>query len=55
MRLGCPAIQKTQKGIKIDASLCTGCGLCVQRCVVRDPNSAIRIVTLAEQEKNKKK
>ena len=32
MRLGCPAIQKTQKGIKIDASLCTGCGLCQHVC-----------------------
>ena len=39
----------------INKHKCTGCGLCVQRCVVRDPNSAIRIVTLAEQEKNKKK
>ena len=34
----------------VDPEVCTGCGLCVQRCVVRDPDSAVRIVTLAEQE-----
>ena len=34
----------------IDQEVCTDCGLCVQRCVVRDPRSAVRIVTLAEQE-----
>lgn len=35
----------------IDKDVCTGCGLCVQRCTVRDPNVAIRIVGIAEQEK----
>lgn len=28
----------------IDPDVCTGCGLCVQRCVVSDPEVAIRIV-----------
>ena len=36
----------------IDASVCTGCGLCVQRCVVREPKVPIRIVSRAEQEKS---
>lgn len=35
----------------IDKDVCTGCGLCVQRCVVREPKVAIRIVTRAEQER----
>ncbi|MDD6785592.1 MAG: 4Fe-4S dicluster domain-containing protein [Eggerthellales bacterium] len=39
----------------INKHKCVGCGLCVQRCVVHDPRSAIRIVTKAEQEQNKKK
>lgn len=33
----------------IDKDVCTGCGLCVQRCAVSDPYVPIRIVTLAEQ------
>ena len=36
----------------IDTSVCTGCGLCVQRCVVREPKVPIRIVSRAEQEKS---
>ncbi|MBR6934874.1 MAG: indolepyruvate ferredoxin oxidoreductase subunit alpha [Clostridia bacterium] len=33
MRLGCPAILKTEDGrMKIDRSLCTGCEFCVQMC-----------------------
>lgn len=39
----------------IDKEKCTGCGLCVQRCVVRDPKVAIRIVSIAEQEKREQK
>ena len=38
---------------KVNKHVCTGCGLCVQRCVVRDPHAAIRIVSLAEQEAKK--
>lgn len=34
----------------VDKEKCTGCGLCVQRCVVRDPKVPIRIVSIAEQE-----
>ena len=34
----------------INKDVCTGCGLCVQRCVVSDPIVPIRIVTRAEQE-----
>ena len=36
----------------IDTNVCTGCGLCVQRCVVREPKVPIRIVSRAEQEKS---
>ncbi len=32
MKLGCPAISKTQDGIKIDRSQCMGCGVCAQVC-----------------------
>lgn len=32
MRLGCPAIVSTEKGTKIDTSLCTECGLCMEVC-----------------------
>lgn len=34
----------------IDANECTGCGLCVMRCVVDEPSVPIRIVSIAEQE-----
>lgn len=33
MKLGCPAIKKTDKGMQIDASVCNGCGLCPGVCV----------------------
>ena len=33
MKLGCPAISSTEKGVKIDTSLCTECGLCQNVCV----------------------
>ncbi|NLL55624.1 MAG: indolepyruvate ferredoxin oxidoreductase subunit alpha [Clostridiales bacterium] len=34
LRIGCPAIAKTDKGVKIDKSLCVGvdCGLCIKVC-----------------------
>jgi indolepyruvate ferredoxin oxidoreductase alpha subunit len=32
MKLGCPAIVKTESGMSIDASLCTACGLCAGVC-----------------------
>ena len=35
----------------INKEVCTGCGLCVERCAVDEPYVPIRIVTLAEQEK----
>ena len=35
----------------IDEDVCTGCGLCVERCAVSEPYVPIRIVTLAEKEK----
>lgn len=35
----------------INKEKCTGCGLCVQRCVVRDPKVAMKVVSIAEQEK----
>ena len=35
----------------IDRNVCTGCGLCVERCTVDEPSVAIRIVTRAEQGK----
>jgi len=38
MGLGCPALQHTEKGVRVDASLCTGCGLCMSVC----PFNAIR-------------
>lgn len=34
----------------IDRETCTGCGLCVERCVISDPAVPIRIVSVAEQE-----
>ncbi|MGE5495493.1 MAG: indolepyruvate ferredoxin oxidoreductase subunit alpha [Burkholderiales bacterium] len=32
LRLGCPAIEKSQNGMKIDGAVCTGCGLCSGVC-----------------------
>jgi indolepyruvate ferredoxin oxidoreductase, alpha subunit len=32
LRLGCPAIVKAEDGMRIDASLCTACGLCAGVC-----------------------
>ena len=32
MKLGCPAITATEKGIKIDPNQCNGCGLCMNVC-----------------------
>ncbi len=32
MRLGCPAISKTENGVQIDPTQCTGCGVCVSVC-----------------------
>ncbi len=32
MKIGCPAISKTEKGIKIDPFMCNGCGLCASYC-----------------------
>lgn len=34
----------------VNRKVCTGCGLCVERCAVSEPRVPIRIVTLAEQE-----
>ena len=36
----------------INKDICTGCGLCVERCAVSDPYVPIRIVTRAEQERS---
>ena len=36
----------------INKDVCTGCGLCVERCAVSDPYVPIRIVTRAEQERS---
>ena len=38
--IGCPALSAGGEGISIDATLCTGCGLCAQIC----PVSAIKLV-----------
>ena len=32
LKLGCPAIRKTEEGMTIDDTLCTGCGLCPGVC-----------------------
>ena len=32
MKIGCPAIIKTEKGVRIDDTLCVGCGLCAKVC-----------------------
>lgn len=37
----------------IDEDICAGCGLCVERCAVDDPYVPIRIVTRAEQERER--
>ena len=34
----------------IHKDICTGCGLCVERCAVSEPYVPIRIVTLAEDD-----
>ena len=32
MKIGCPAISIVDGKVKIDATLCTGCGVCSQLC-----------------------
>ena len=32
LKIGCPAITKTEDGIKIDETMCNGCGLCMSWC-----------------------
>jgi len=32
LKIGCPAITKTPEGIKIDETMCNGCGLCKSYC-----------------------
>ena len=32
MKIGCPAIIKAEKGVRIDDTLCVGCGLCAKVC-----------------------
>jgi len=32
MRIGCPAISMVEGKAVIDATLCTGCGVCAQLC-----------------------
>lgn len=32
MKIGCPAISIGANGVEIDATLCTGCGLCLKMC-----------------------
>lgn len=32
MKIGCPALSLRDKQIKLDATLCTGCGVCTQLC-----------------------
>ena len=32
LKIGCPALTKTEDGIRIDESMCNGCGLCMTRC-----------------------
>jgi len=32
MKIGCPAIMKTETGMTVDRSLCNGCGLCEKIC-----------------------
>ena len=37
----------------VNGHVCTGCGLCVERCAVSEPYVPIRIITLAEREREK--
>ncbi len=32
LKLGCPAIEKTEQGMRINETLCNGCGLCPEVC-----------------------
>lgn len=32
LKMGCPAIKKTENGMVIDETLCTGCGVCMKVC-----------------------
>lgn len=32
LKLGCPALVKGEKGVKIDSALCVGCNLCIKVC-----------------------
>ena len=32
MKMGCPAIEKTEDGLRINPAQCVGCGLCAQTC-----------------------
>lgn len=32
MKIGCPAVEKTEKGVRINPALCVGCELCTQMC-----------------------
>lgn len=32
LKIGCPALTKTENGLKIDETMCNGCGLCMSRC-----------------------
>ena len=32
MKIGCPAIMVTEKGVSIDHTLCVGCGVCLELC-----------------------
>jgi indolepyruvate ferredoxin oxidoreductase alpha subunit len=32
MKLGCPAISRTDSGVQIDPTQCTGCGVCANVC-----------------------
>ena len=43
MKLGCPAIVKGEKGVSIDVSLCTECGLCRSVCKFGAIKGEVRI------------
>ncbi len=43
MKLGCPAIVKGEKGVSIDVSLCTECGLCRSVCKFGAIEGEVRI------------